>query len=222
MLMRHANYDTVSPRPDFDTLPAKFTERSSQPALVLKAVLLGFMSLLVAAPLALIAIDVAAASVERALPALSPVAALQLGLSLVAWAGLFVVPLAGIVARIGRCRSVEITRTSVHLDERSLFGSRRRSLPLAGYRGVTYRVRTTLSGARHEVVLVHPKPEHSVLLAVADHAGDVSLGRAMAVLGLPEVPARELQSPQGISPQGMQPASARRRPQHAIAAASAG
>jgi hypothetical protein len=104
----------------------------------------------------------------------------------------------------------------VQLDERSLLGRRRESLPLTSYRGVTYRVRTTLSGARHEVVLVHPKPQHSVLLAVADHAGDVSTGRAAAALGLPEVPARELQSPQWALP-----AFGRRR-QEAMVAASVG
>jgi hypothetical protein len=35
MLMRHANYDTVLPRPSFDALPTRFTERSSQPTLIL-------------------------------------------------------------------------------------------------------------------------------------------------------------------------------------------
>lgn len=194
MLLRHANYDSVSPRPSFDVLPAQFVERSSQPALIFKALLLGTMALLVAVPVAMIAMGVATAPAERMPSTLSPFAALQLAMALIALAGLILLPLSAILARIGRRRSVHITRDAVHLQAHGLLSQRRQMLAITDYRGVTYRVRTTLSGTRHEILLVHPQPENSVLLAAADHAGDVSVARAAAALGVLEVPARDVQS----------------------------
>lgn len=194
MLMHHADYDSVSPQHDYSALPAAFVERSSQSTLIIKTLLLGPMSLLVAVPLVMIGIDLIAAPASAAALTVSPIVAAQLLAALIVWTALFIVPLAKIVPRLGRSRTVSIDHDTVQLTTHGLIGKRHEIVRLASYRGVAHRVRTTLSGARHEVVLVHPMPEHSVLLAIADRIADVQVARIAATLGLAEVPARELQA----------------------------
>jgi hypothetical protein len=53
-------------------------------------------------------------------------------------------------------------------------------------------VRATLSGLRHELILVHPVRGRSLLLHAGDQMTRGLLERATTLLRLPEVPAREL------------------------------
>ena len=194
MLMRHADYDSVFPQLSLDALPVTFVERSSQSTLVIKALLLGPMSVLVALPLVMIGMDVIAAPASAAIPTVSPLVAAQLAAALIVWTALFIVPLGKVLARLGRSRTVRIDRDSVQLTTRGHLGKRHEIVRLASYRGVAHRVRTTLSGARHEIVLVHADPQRSVLLAVADRIGDTQVAHMADALGLPQVAARDLQA----------------------------
>lgn len=192
MLTRHAEFDSVSPQLSLDTLPVAFAERSSQSTLVLKALLLGPVSLLGAAPLVMIGIDTIAAPASASAATVSPIVAAQLLAALIVWTALFIIPLGKVCARLGRSRTVLIDRDIVQLTTRGLLSRRHDIIRLGSYRGLTHRVRTTLSGARHEIVLVHPRPEYSVLLAVGDRISDARVAQVAFTFGLPEISAKDM------------------------------
>ena len=78
------------------------------------------------------------------------------------------------------------------MPQRTPFGSTAWSVPLASYSGIAHHVRASLSGLRHELILVHPDPAKNLLVAVADRIPQATLDRAKALLRLPEVPAKSL------------------------------
>lgn len=120
-----------------------------------------------------------------------PVASLGL-LAAVAMSSLLAaVPIAAAVARFGRRQSVVVTGHEVTVEERSLVGFTEWRAPLSSFRGLAHCVRTSLSGVRHEIVLVHPEAARSILLSVQPRvtAGDVE--RMAKVLSLPTLSAAE-------------------------------
>jgi hypothetical protein len=146
----------------------------------------------VAAPLTLLGLNVIAAPAQARALNISPVTALQLLAALALWTALFVVPLARILSRLGRRRAVRIEDGVVHLAARGPLRVRHSTLALRAYDGVAHRVRTTMSGTRHEVVLMHANPAQSVLLAVENRISDADVERIARALGLPVVSGREL------------------------------
>ena len=64
--------------------------------------------------------------------------------------------------------------------------------PLTAYRGVAHHIRTSLSGAQHEIVLVHPDASKSIVLTTADRIGQPQVDAMAALLNVCEVPARTL------------------------------
>ncbi len=58
--------------------------------------------------------------------------------------------------------------------------------------GVVHHVRASLSGTRHELILVHPQREKSVLLSLADKMPQSEVDRVAALLGQKVVPPSEL------------------------------
>ena len=121
-----------------------------------------------------------------------PLAAAILGAGLAIWVALFLVPAKRIIQRFGNRRRVTIAHERVTVADESLFGSRLWSAPLADFRGVAHHVRATLSGVRHELILVHPTRDRSVLLHSADAIAQSTIDRATALLRLQQVPAHEL------------------------------
>jgi hypothetical protein len=65
-------------------------------------------------------------------------------------------------------------------------------MPLASYRGIAHVVRTSLSGTRHELVLVHPLRAHRILLCMADRISEAELAHAARILRLPVIAASDL------------------------------
>jgi len=121
-----------------------------------------------------------------------PMIALQLALALVFWIALFAWPLRALFARLTSRRDVEITPETVAVSDDLAFGSSAWSAPLASYRGVAHHIRSSLSGNRHELVLVHADPRRSVLLMISDHISEADVARMTNLLRLPQVPAAEL------------------------------
>ena len=58
-------------------------------------------------------------------------------------------------------------------------------MPLATYEGVAVHLRTSLSSVRREVVLMHPNPSRSVILATAEQFGEREILELCHILGLP-------------------------------------
>ena len=189
-------FDLVEPAPDFSRLPVHFTLTTSRSSVVVKLLMLAPMMVLLAVPLTLIGAKAGAgASVEHsALSMLSdkPISSLQILTGLIVWVALFVWPLKRIVSRMGARRQVAIDGTSVMVADSSPFGSTAWSAPLGSYRGVAHHIRASLSGNRHELILVHRDPAKNVVLSISDRISQTTFEQAKYLLNLPEVPAREL------------------------------
>jgi hypothetical protein len=141
---------------------------------------------LVTAPVALVLIhaprDVAEAVIHH------PATATVLAVGLFAGLMLFLVPAQRIIARFGRRRCVTITPERASVSDGTLFGARHWSAPLAEFEGIAHHMRTTLSGVRHELVLVHPSRERSIVLHHAAHGiGQAAIDRAAQLLRLPQL-----------------------------------
>jgi hypothetical protein len=121
-----------------------------------------------------------------------PMVSLQLAIALVFWIGLFAWPLHALYARLTWRRTVEITAETVAVSDLLAFGGSTWTAPLASFKGVAHHIRSSLSGNRHELVLIHPDPKRSVLLMVADHFSDADVARMTHLLRLPQVAANEL------------------------------
>ena len=189
-------FDLVEPAPDFSRLPVRFTLTTSRSSVVVKLLMLAPMMVLLAVPLTLIGAKAGpgAAAEHSALAMLSdnPVSSLQILIGLIVWAALFVWPLKRIVGCMGARRQVEIDSTLVKVADSSPFGATAWSEPLATYRGVAHHIRASLSGNRHELILVHADPAKNVVLSISDRISQTTFEQAKQLLGLPEVPARVL------------------------------
>ena len=101
-------------------------------------------------------------------------------------------PLRLVLARAGTARVVDITAGSVRVTDRGPLRSTTWTEPLGAYRGVAHCVRTSLSGVRHELILVHADARRHVLLAAAPAMPQSLLTRTASLLALPEIAARDL------------------------------
>ena len=119
----------------------------------------------------------------------NPLAAAQVVAGLGLWAALFIVPARRLLRRFGRQRSVRIADGIVSVRDRAILGERSWQGPLNEFRGIAYRVRSSLSGVRHELHLVHIDPGKSLLLHGADTISEATIAAAGALLGLPLLPA---------------------------------
>lgn len=190
--MQGAYFDHVEPTPSFEALPIRIELTTSRAGALVKLALLTPMMILVAVPISMIAAQAGAEQSALDYVMEHPVSSAQIAVGLMMWAALFLIPLKRIIARMGARRVVEISDGWVRVADSSPFGGRTWTAPLASYKGVAHHIRSSLSGNRHELILVHAEPGKSVLVAVADRISQETLDRAKALLGLPELPARAL------------------------------
>ena len=102
---------------------------------------------------------------------------------------LIVHPMRAALARIGRRQTIEITASRVTVVATSPIGSHSWSEPLSAYAGLAHHIRSSLSGIRHEIVLVHPDPARTVLVAAMPRLLQSDLDHLASMLSLPIVPA---------------------------------
>ncbi|MFM9847445.1 MAG: hypothetical protein ACKVP3_09815 [Hyphomicrobiaceae bacterium] len=190
--MFHVGFDRVTPATALEELPIHLEQSTSHASVVLKALLLVPALAAVAVPLALLGAHAMAEPAAFTMLADHPMEALQIGLGLVLWCALFVWPLRLVLARAGTGRVVDITVDMVRVTDRGPLRSTTWSEPLGCYRGVAHTVRSSLSGVRHEMILVHADPRRHVLLAAAPSMPQSLLTRTASLLNLPEVAARDL------------------------------
>jgi hypothetical protein len=112
---------------------------------------------------------------------------LLLGLALVLWAVLFGWPIMKRLGLIGTRRQIRLTSADVVVREQGLFADRVWSQPLSAYRGLAHHVRSSMSGTRHEVLLVHPDPAKSLLLRAADRIGQDEIDQMAVLTGCREI-----------------------------------
>ena len=190
--MVHVGFDRVTPASALETLPIHLEQSTSHASVVLKTLLMVPALVAVAVPLALLGAHAMAEPAAFALITDHPTEAVQIALGLTLWCALFVWPLRLVLARAGAARVIDITADMVRVTDRGPLRSATWSEPLGDYRGVAHYVRTSLSGVRHEMILVHADPRRHVLLAAAPAMPQSMLTRTASLLGLPEIPARDL------------------------------
>lgn len=165
--------------------------------IVLFALLVPILAALLA-PFWLVVAQLASDPTARAILSARPLIGVQLLIGLVVVVGTFGWPLAHFARRGLERRRITIDGETVHYEASGLFGRRSWSEPVAHYTGLTQRVRTSLSGARHVVVLVHRRPSRSVHLPLAPETSAEALLSVARLFVLAEIPSRE---PASVAPQ---------------------
>lgn len=171
-----------------DSLPIDVTQKFSPVSTIARLMLLLPALLLVLVP---------AASLLGSAPAMAYAAAhpgdavLAAG-GVIAFLILFGLPFGRALHSLATWRRVRIEAGCVMVEDCGLLGRRTWTLPLSAYTGIAHVVRTSLSGTRHELVLVHPVRVHRVLLCTADRLTEADLAGAGRLLRLPLLPAGHL------------------------------
>ena len=186
---------------------APFSSVSSSPALPLsfeqapegsgRFVLLGLAAAaltLFMLPFGLVAAQLASDPSARAILAQHPLLGAQLSLGFVVLVVLFGWPLAHLSRRALVRRRITIEGGHVHATGLGRFGGRPWSEPLSAYRGIAPRIRSSLSGVRHELVLLHSRPERCVVLYSGPAITPELIAAASHILALAEIPSREAAS----------------------------
>jgi hypothetical protein len=189
--MRVAIYDRVEP-PVPSELPFQLLETCSHRAAAAKLVLAVPVVLAVGlATLSLVAYALFAAPARAAIVQ-HPTLGLEILAALAFWTYLLGLPLKRLFDRLAVKRAIEIDETTVTVAESSLFRSWTWQAPLGSFTGVAHHVRASLSGTRHELILVHPTRERSVLLSLSHQMSQSEVDRVAALLKHTEVPPTEL------------------------------
>jgi hypothetical protein len=203
--MRVAIYDRVEP-PVPAELPLRLTQTCSQRAataflvLIVPAALGGTVAALAVVFQAMLA--PASRAVVEQHPALSLEILSAIGFLIY----LMALPTRRQLARLTTTRSVEIAHGRVAVTEGSYFGDWAWAAPLGSYTGVAHHVRASLSGTRHELILVHADRDKCVLLSVAPRTTQAEVDRVATLLGHKEIPPSELYRFKALWPR-MTPAS---------------
>jgi hypothetical protein len=181
---------TGAPASPFEALPFSFVQQSHRATATLLLLLtLPVLAVLIVPP-ALI-LFLAVEDLRHAI-ADKPLAVGMLVLGLVTWAGVFLVPTQRLVRKLWTTRSVSVAADRVTVNDDGLLGSRLWTAPLSDFSGIAHQVRATLSGVRHELVLVHRDRRRTVPLHTADRISQATIDRAAALFRLPQLSAREL------------------------------
>jgi hypothetical protein len=180
----------VASAPCFDRLPFAVAQRPSRIGALLTLLLLVPLLAVIVVPIGLV-LTFAAADVREAV-AHKPLAAAMIATGLLVWLGLFLLPAWQIARGVCSRRTVRVAADGVTVSDTGLFGARQWSAPLAEFSGIAHRVRASLSGERHELVLVHADRRRTIVLHADARLPQRAIDRAAGLLRLPQVPAQEL------------------------------
>jgi hypothetical protein len=169
--------------------PLAIEQKSARGRATLPLLLLAPAVATMLAPLGLIAVSVVP---TLEIIADNPLAALQASAGIALWTGLFVVPVRRLLRHWRCARSVRIADGVVTVREQAVLGYRTWQLPLQEFAGIAHLVRSSLSGVRQELYLVHPKRSKSLLIHCAESIPPAAVARVGEQLGLPVVPALRL------------------------------
>lgn len=190
--MSPSHVDVVVPHEPLSALPVRLEQRSDRIATLAALAGLVLVGIALAIPYAAVVRHLIEEPSARQLVLDQPARVLQLGLGFAVAMALVCWPASRLAVRLVRRRVVTVSPGWVESEDTGLAGARAWREPLANYEGIVHHVRASLSGVRHEVILVHPLPERSILLALAPRFAEGDVARICDLLGLPEIPARRL------------------------------
>lgn len=188
--MRFATVDRITPARLPLELPVRLEQAPSQTSAILKLTVLLPATVALFLPFLLVGKALASNPAVWAVLQTKPSTALQLATALAFWAVLFAWPLKRLGETLAQARTIEIADGVVSITEKGLLGTRTLRTPVADYAGVIHHVRTSLSGLRHELILVHSDRERSALLAIADRFTQSEIDDVAKLLGLGEMPPK--------------------------------
>lgn len=176
----------------FDQLPLSVKTRASGASIVLFLSLAApAMSLLALLVGALTALGSETLTVARQHPG----AALQGMAGLALCTVLFVLPALRVVRSLLHRQSIRIDLDGVRVAERHFWRQRGWTAPLADFRGLSHVVRTTISGQRHELMLLPRRQGRPLLLLAGENIAEETVVGLATLLRLPAIPAGELRRP---------------------------
>jgi hypothetical protein len=145
-------------------------------------------------PFWLVVAQLVADPAARAVLMARPLLGLELAAGMLAVAAIFGWPLASLVGTALGRRRITIGNGTVHSELVGRIGKSSWTEPIGAYAGLTQRVRTSLSGVRHELVLVHPRPSRSVILQSGPQVSPEAMASAARLFAFAEIPSREAAS----------------------------
>lgn len=189
--MRVANYDRVEP-----AAPAALPLRLSQTCAHRSAAIwlsLGLPAVLAVAIASLaLVLQALYAPGARAVLAQHPALGLELLAAIAFWLYLIGLPIRRLFHRVTATRIVDIDADTVAVHEGGYLRRQTWSAPLSSYVGLAHHLRASLSGTRHELILVHPEKPKSVLISIADILPESEVQRVATLLGQKVIPSSEL------------------------------
>ncbi len=162
--MRISDIETVESMFGDDNRLVRIEQRPSRFSAVFFLMLLVPATLALLIPVMMLAVVAVAEPTSRALIAEHPMAVMQTAAGLVIWALLWGVPASRFFNRLGRTRSIEIDGLRVRVADRSMSGTSTWTAELCDFIGLAHHVRASLSGSRHELILVHADADKSLLV----------------------------------------------------------
>ena len=106
--------------------------------------------------------------------------------------GLMLLPFRAGLLRMRQCRDVRLAHDTIMVEDHSLFGLSRWHAPISQFAGVTHHIRATLSGPRHEIILVHRDRGKDVLLNLSARSPEQGAEQFARWLGLDVIHASVL------------------------------
>lgn len=182
--MRAADFESIAPDAPLSALPATLVATTSRSAPFLLLALAMPAAIAGLAPLVLV---MGHAFLDASIVTQRSGTTAALAAALAVWLVVFAWPIAVRAARSGLTRCVEIADGEVHVIDTGLFGTESWTQPLAAYHGLTHRVRSSLSGVRHELILIHPISSRNILVRVAPRIAQHEIERSAFVLGCREI-----------------------------------
>jgi hypothetical protein len=199
--MRLAAIDRMTPSmPDLSLPVIRLEQRPARQTVGARLAFLLLAATLLLFPFYLLVSTALADQTLRDAVATRPMATVQVLTGLAFWIFLFGLPIARLVDAVTRTRTVEIADGLVTVHDRAFGRGETWQAPVAAFSGVAHYLRASLSGVRHELILVHPERERSVLLTVADSLLQSDLDRVCGALSLSELPASAFHRPSHKGP----------------------
>jgi hypothetical protein len=184
--MRVAIYDRVEP-PISNELPLHLVQTCSQRSAAILLIVAIPVVMAIAAGSLLLVFEAAYLPAARTLLAQHPALGLEILAAITFWLYLLGLPVRRLFNRITLARTVQVTERTVTVNERGCFRAWTWSAPLSSYTGLAHHLRTSLSATRHELILVHPQKDRSVLISLAASMPQTEVDRVAEMLGQKEI-----------------------------------
>ncbi|MFV0297988.1 MAG: hypothetical protein ACK5JT_17930 [Hyphomicrobiaceae bacterium] len=186
-------FDRVTAHSTLTELPVRLEQSASRTGAWVRVLLLMPCALIGLAFIGWLTWHLATTPDSMALLADRPLAALQVAFGSALWMFLFGVPAITNLRRLRQHRRIEIVDGVVQVEERGFLGTTTRwSATISSFEGISHHIRASLSGLKHEVVLVNTNPHRSLTLKIGERVEQADIDTLKALLGLPEVPAKRI------------------------------